>query len=69
MAAPSTKEPFTKSDAIRERSTEIEALTPDSVSCMTGAGAGWYFDPLDRALYRYWDGQAWTDECSDLLTR
>jgi len=33
---------------------------------MKDAGAGWYFDPHDRATYRYWDGAAWTSHCSDI---
>lgn len=34
---------------------------------MEGAGPGWYFDPEDQAIYRYWDGTAWTAHCSDTV--
>jgi len=34
---------------------------------MIGAVAGWYYDPDDQAIYRYWDGQAWTDRGSDIF--
>jgi hypothetical protein len=27
-----------------------------------GPAAGWYQDPVDQALLRYWDGSAWTDQ-------
>ncbi|MDH3293462.1 MAG: DUF2510 domain-containing protein [Acidimicrobiia bacterium] len=32
---------------------------------MFGAAAGWYYDPEDHAVYRYWDGEAWTEHCSE----
>ena len=31
-----------------------------------GSTAGWYYDPDDKAIYRYWDGEDWTDHCSDV---
>lgn len=31
---------------------------------MRNAGAGWYYDPDDQAVYRYWDGRCWTEHCS-----
>jgi hypothetical protein len=34
---------------------------------MVNAGPGWYYDPDDEAIYRYWDGQAWTDHRSDTV--
>ncbi len=34
---------------------------------MAGAGAGWYYDPDDHAVYRYWDGEKWTELGSDLF--
>ena len=30
--------------------------------------AGWYPDPSDRFLTRYWDGGAWTDQVHDGVT-
>ncbi|MEM7323945.1 MAG: DUF2510 domain-containing protein [Actinomycetota bacterium] len=34
---------------------------------MVNAGAGWYYDPDDEAIYRYWDGTAWTEHRSDTV--
>ena len=34
---------------------------------MGQAGPGWYYDPDDVAIYRYWDGQRWTDHRSDTV--
>ena len=34
---------------------------------MTNAGPGWYYDPDDQAIYRYWDGHTWTDHRSDTV--
>jgi hypothetical protein len=51
------------------RATTRSVVPPLDVSAhMRGAGAGWYFDPEDRAVYRYWDGQRWTDRFADTLT-
>ncbi len=33
---------------------------------MAGAGPGWYYDPEDEAVYRFWDGSRWTTHRSDL---
>jgi len=30
-----------------------------------GAPAGWYLDPDEAPLRRYWDGSAWTDDTYD----
>ncbi len=32
---------------------------------MTGNPAGWYTDPTNRHVYRYWDGAEWSDQVSD----
>lgn len=32
---------------------------------MRDAGAGWYYDPFDESVYRFWDGRRWTDRRSD----
>ena len=37
---------------------------PDQADNMHNAGAGWYYDPDDQAVYRYWDGRRWTEHCS-----
>jgi hypothetical protein len=37
----------------------------DAGVSMDNAGPGWYFDPDDVAIYRYWDGGQWTDHRSD----
>lgn len=29
------------------------------------AGPGWYYDPYDRAVFRFWDGTGWTERQSD----
>ena len=34
---------------------------------MRNAGPGWYYDPDDEAIYRYWDGHDWTDHRSDTV--
>lgn len=34
---------------------------------MIDAGAGWYYDPTDQAVYRYWNGLSWTEHSSDLF--
>ncbi len=34
---------------------------------MRNAGAGWYYDPDDQAIYRYWDGEQWTEHRSDTV--
>jgi hypothetical protein len=35
---------------------------------MADAAPGWYYDPDDQAIYRYWDGGRWTDHQSDVFT-
>ena len=35
---------------------------------MQKAPAGWYYDPADEAIYRYWDGERWTERLSDTVT-
>lgn len=35
---------------------------------MRKAGPGWYYDPADEAIYRYWDGERWTNRLSDTVT-
>jgi hypothetical protein len=35
---------------------------------MRNAGPGWYYDPADEAIYRYWDGVRWTNRLSDTVT-
>ena len=34
---------------------------------MVNAGPGWYYDPEDEAIYRYWNGEQWTDHRSDTV--
>ncbi len=43
----------------------VPAVVP--VDSMIGAGPGWYFDPDDQAIYRFWDGERWTNHRSDLV--
>ena len=35
---------------------------------MLKAPAGWYYDPADEAIYRFWDGERWTNRLSDTVT-
>lgn len=35
---------------------------------MVGACPGWYYDPEDQAIYRWFDGENWTDHLSDIFT-
>ena len=39
----------------------------DKLDSMRNAGPGWYYDPDDQAIYRYWDGARWTDHRSDTV--
>lgn len=34
---------------------------------MANAAAGWYYDPHDQAVYRYWDGDGWTEHMSEVF--
>lgn len=34
---------------------------------MANAAAGWYYDPHDQAVYRYWDGDGWTEHKSEVF--
>ncbi len=45
--------------------SERASARPDPADSMHNAGAGWYYDPDDEAVYRYWDGQEWTGHRSD----
>ncbi|MEM9566614.1 MAG: DUF2510 domain-containing protein [Actinomycetota bacterium] len=39
-----------------------------SAEHMRQAPAGWYYDPADEAIYRFWDGERWTERLSDTVT-
>jgi hypothetical protein len=39
----------------------------DAADHMRNAGPGWYYDPDDEAIYRYWDGERWTDHRADTV--
>ena len=39
----------------------------NQVDNMVNAGPGWYYDPEDEAIYRYWNGEQWTDHRSDTV--
>ena len=39
----------------------------DVADNMSNAGPGWYYDPDDEAIYRYWDGSRWTEHRSDTV--
>jgi len=55
-----------KASVARERSASAAWNRRDEA--MIDAPSGWYFDPDDEAIYRYWDGHAWTMHRSDLVT-
>ncbi len=38
-----------------------------AVDNMRNAGPGWYYDPDDQSIYRYWDGYGWTEHRSDTV--
>ena len=40
---------------------------PGPESDMANAAPGWYYDPQDRAVYRYWDGEGWTEHKSEVF--
>lgn len=42
-------------------------VTPAAADNMRNAGPGWYYDPDDEAIYRYWDGHNWTAHRSDTV--
>lgn len=35
---------------------------------MIGACPGWYYDPDDQAIYRWFDGENWTDHRCDIFS-
>lgn len=39
-----------------------------SADHMRKAPPGWYYDPADEAIYRFWDGERWTDRLADMVT-
>jgi hypothetical protein len=43
------------------------SISQGAADNMENAGPGWYYDPDDEAIYRYWDGQAWTEHRSDMV--
>jgi hypothetical protein len=40
---------------------------PGIKPAMTDAAPGWYYDPQDKAVYRYWDGGVWTEHKSEVF--
>jgi hypothetical protein len=50
-------EPAPKPSAVQMKSDEIAATPPLPV-------AGWYTNPDDSTLYRWWDGARWTDHAA-----
>ncbi len=49
------------------RHTALRSAADKSQDSMRNAGAGWYYDPDDQAIYRYWDGEQWTEHRSDTV--
>ncbi len=56
---------FPRADA--EMTDTVDGGAVGDVGGMDAASAGWYYDPLDEAVYRFWDGEAWTEQRSDLF--
>ena len=50
-------------DAARRNENQID----NGCDNMVNAGPGWYYDPEDEAIYRYWNGEQWTDHRSDTV--
>lgn len=47
----------------------VEPVVGDAVDdAMVGAPPGWYYDPEDEAIYRYFDGEGWTGHRSDIFS-
>lgn len=55
------------SPVLIDLSDAVPPSTQPSESAMDQAGPGWYYDPTDQAVYRYWDGRSWTDHSSDVF--
>ncbi len=53
--------------AARTNRFTIQRSAADRIDSMRNAGPGWYYDPDDQAIYRYWDGERWTDHRSDTV--
>ena len=53
--------------AARMNRVPFRRLAADKMDSMANAGPGWYYDPDDQAIYRYWDGAQWTDHRSDTV--
>ncbi len=48
------------SDTVRPAASGFDAA-------MAETAPGWYYDPTDEAVYRYWSGTDWTEHSSDLF--
>lgn len=42
-------------------------LASASYAFMAKAAPGWYYDPYDKAVYRFWDGACWTEHKSEVF--
>ncbi len=49
------------------RRLAADKMHANNADSMANAGPGWYYDPDDQAIYRYWDGAQWTDHRSDTV--
>ena len=53
----------------RRTSIGVEVRVDITVdTAMAEASPGWYYDPADEAVYRWFDGEAWTTHRSDLFS-
>ena len=51
-----------------DTTTSLDGSGDTTAEHMRKAPAGWYYDPADQAIYRFWDGERWTDRLSDMIT-
>ena len=57
-------------DTPAEAAASSSTVEPGDTSAehMRKAPPGWYYDPADEAIYRFWDGDRWTDRLTDSVT-
>ncbi len=57
-----------KSTVAQNDSVPVRRTFDPVEGSMVGASAGWYYDPTDEAIYRYFDGEMWTEYRSDVFS-
>ncbi len=56
------------SSVAHDRSGPARRIANPVVDPMVGASPGWYYDPADEAIYRWFDGESWTEHRSDIFS-